>query len=495
MKKFFKKIGKGIKKGVKKIGKALKTGMKSVSKALGPVGTLALSLMLPGIGAAWAGFTGAAATATGAMGTVMRGIAAAGNAVGTVYSSVTGMLGSVVKAIPGVGDMYTKLSNFTGEMMDRGRMALGLPTSGATTAANTAAVGNEMSVELEPMKVDTTKLQKKNLLDIDTNFKVEMKDPGGTFFEGGELGSVPVDYNVPTGEKMTVGGVQTDVVTSTAQPLKTKMANFKQEDWDALGIDKNVNRDFTDMEMAKINDYQPTNVVQSKPLEYTKDLTPMSQYTPDSKFIVKAGKASPAEVMSTEDFLDKEALQDPNGFTKVRSNIKVDSRTIGDGVEIDDVSFETYDVRTKDLTSDQLKQINRTNREIDYFNNQRDRILGAATLEDGTINPEFNQLDKNMVGLKRGAKLAAGAEALVNTAMEEEPVGGGGGGDVPVLTYNMESATDYSQAYASAFQGAGYVGPNDFTSYANAGFYGGDPFSIAQYNKVRAPQPTVRLGG
>ncbi len=297
---------------------------------------------------------------------------------------------------------------------------------------------------------------------------------------------------------MTVGGVQADVVTSTAQPLKTKMANFKQEDWDALGIDKNVNRDFTDMEMAKINDYQPTNVVQSKPLEYTKDLTPMSQYTPDSKFIVKAGKASPAEVMSTEDFLDKEALQDPNGFTKVRSNIKVDRRTIGDGVEIDDVSFETYDVRTKDLTSDQLKQINRTNREIDYFNNQRDKILGAATLEDGTINPEFNQLDKNMVGLKRGAALAAKGEAAYNileTGLAEEAPEVPSAPLTPMLAYNIESATDYSQAYASAFQGAGYVGPNDFTSYANAGFYGGDPFSIAQYNKVRAPQPTVRLGG
>ena len=64
-----------------------------------------------------------------------------------------------------------------------------------------------------------------------------------------------------------------------------------------------------------------------------------------------------------------------------------------------------------------------------------------------------------------------------------------------MLAYNIESPTDYSQAYASAFQSAGYVGANDFNSYANAGYYGGDPFSIAQYNRVRAPQPTIRLGG
>ena len=46
MKKFFKKVFKGIKKVVKPIGKALKKGIGKVSNALGPVGMLALSLML-----------------------------------------------------------------------------------------------------------------------------------------------------------------------------------------------------------------------------------------------------------------------------------------------------------------------------------------------------------------------------------------------------------------------------------------------------------------
>ena len=375
-------------------------------------------------------------------------------------------------------------------MMDRGRMALGLPTSGATTAANTAKTANDMSVELEPIKVDTKELKTKNLLDVDTDFKVEMKDTGGTFVEGVEMGSVPVDYGLPTPDS-TLGGVTR--IDATAQSLQTKMANLQQSDWDALGIDKNVNREFTDMEMAKINDYQPTNIAQSKPLDYTKDLTPMSQYTPDSKFIVQTGKASPAQVMSSEDFLAQQSLQDPTGFTQVRNNVKVNNKVVGE-IDVDELTYDTYDVKTADLTSDQIKQINRTNSEIDYFNNQRDRIVSAATLEDGTINPKFNELDRTMVGLKRGAALAAGAETLLNTATEEEPMGGSGE-IAPMLAYNIESPTDYSQAYASAFQGAGYVGANDFNSYANAGYYGGDPFSIAQYNRVRAPQPTVRLGG
>ena len=80
----------------------------------------------------------------------------------------------------------------------------------------------------------------------------------------------------------------------------------------------------------KHNDYQPTNIAQSKPLDYTKDLTPMSQYTPDSKFIVQAGKASPAQVMSSEDFLAQQSLQDPTGFTQVRNNVKVNNKVVGE---------------------------------------------------------------------------------------------------------------------------------------------------------------------
>ena len=104
-------------------------------------------------------------------------------------------------------------------------------------------------------------------------------------------------------------------------------------------------------------------------------------------------------------------------------------------------------------------------------------------------------MNKNMVGLKRGTAIAAAGESLLNTATEPEPVGSGGS-VLPMLDTEIQGATDYSQAYASAFQGAGYVGPNDFNSYANAGYYGGDPFSIAQYNRrVPTPQANIRIGG
>ena len=491
MKKFFKKIFKGIKKVVKPIGKALKKGLGKIGKALGPVGTLALSLMLPGIGAAWASFAGAgglAATTGGVLGGVMKGIAAAGNAVGTVYSSVSSMVGSVVKAIPGVGDAYTKLANFTTKMMDKGRMSMGLPTSKATTAAGTVDAGNEFANQVKEFEVKPD-IKQKSLLQVDDAIKVEMKDPE-LFTSGGDM-NLNVDGSLPDTSRLD--GI--NQVTSSAQPLQNKMSQFTQDDWDVLGIDKNVNRDFTDMELAKINDYTPKNIATStKPLEYTKDLNPMEQYTPKQQFTVTKTKPKVASVISPDDVVTQQAYGDPQGITQVRNNLREETINIGQATT-SRVNYDTIDVRTADLTPEMIKQNNEIVSTTDYFNKQSDRILADATLEDGSINPEYTDMNKNMVGLKRASKNIAGVTGGVDvlSTEEEKPFEPG---VLPMLDTDINGATDYSQAYASAFQGAGYVGPNDFNSYANAGYYGGDPFSIAQYNRrVPTPQANIRIGG
>tara|TARA_R110002020_G_scaffold412924_2_gene622487 strand:- start:3038 stop:4513 length:1476 start_codon:yes stop_codon:yes gene_type:complete len=491
MKKFFKKVFKGIKKVVKPIGKALKKGLGKIGKALGPVGTLALSLMLPGIGAAWASFAGAgglAATTGGVLGGVMKGIAAAGNAVGTVYSSVSSMVGSVVKAIPGVGDAYTKLANFTTKMMDKGRMSMGLPTSKATTAAGTVDAGNEFANQVKEFEVKPD-IKQKSLLQVDDAIKVEMKDPE-LFTSGGDM-NLNVDGSLPDTSRLD--GI--NQVTSSAQPLQNKMSQFTQDDWDVLGIDKNVNRDFTDMELAKINDYTPKNIATStKPLEYTKDLNPMEQYTPKQQFTVTKTKPKVASVISPDDVVTQQAYGDPQGITQVRNNLREETINIGQATT-SRVNYDTIDVRTADLTPEMIKQNNEIVSTTDYFNKQSDRILADATLEDGSINPEYTDMNKNMVGLKRASKNIAGVTGGVDvlSTEEEKPFEPG---VLPMLDTDINGATDYSQAYASAFQGAGYVGPNDFNSYANAGYYGGDPFSIAQYNRrVPTPQANIRIGG
>ena len=97
---------------------------------------------------------------------------------------------------------------------------------------------------------------------------------------------------------------------------------------------------------------------------------------------------------------------------------------------------------------------------------------------------------------KRGAALGAAGEGLYRSLTASEEMTGGGGGFNPNLLMDttITSATDYSSAYAGAFQGAGFVGPNEFNSYAQAGYYGGDPYSLSQYRRIAPPQANIRIG-
>ena len=71
------KIGKKIAKGFRKVGRALKKGLGKIGKAfgkLGPLGSLALSFILPGVGT-WL-TTGPLASVVNP---IIEGISAAGN--------------------------------------------------------------------------------------------------------------------------------------------------------------------------------------------------------------------------------------------------------------------------------------------------------------------------------------------------------------------------------------------------------------------------------
>ena len=511
MKKFFKKVFKGIKKVVKPIGKALKKGLGKIGKALGPVGTLALSLMLPGIGAAWASFAGAgglAATTGGVLGGVMKGIAAAGNAVGTVYSSVSSMVGSVVKAIPGVGDAYTKLSTFTTKMMDKGRMAMGLPTSSATTAANTAAMNNESIAKDNLQIVDTEKAtQMPSMLEQD----VTTSDINTTFESKGttkldlSLDDV-TDFRTPAQiqqdevkKQMVDGAFKLEGTNVPQTELGKKMSSMSNEDFKTLGIDRNdLSRDLTEIEKIKINDFVPSPAQTPTVADIPKSTIDVNQYTSRPTFSID--KKPTMTIQSPEDFINS---QNTTEFVDIFQDMKVVEEPVGQSF-VNRMEGTPVKVRRDSLTDDQFKFYQERNSEFTHFNKQADRVIADATItttdKDGkiissTIDPDYTDLNKNMVGLKRGTAIAAAGEGLLNTATEPE-LEGSAGSVLPMLETDINGATDYSQAYASAFQGAGYVGPNDFNSYANAGYYGGDPFSIAQYNRrVPTPQANIRIGG
>lgn len=105
LRKLGKKIGRGLKKIGKKIGKAFKKVLKPFAKVfnkLGPIGTMALMMFLPGIGAAMAGW---GAGMGGTLGTIVK---FAGNALhyvasapGKIFGTITDMVGASWNAITG----------------------------------------------------------------------------------------------------------------------------------------------------------------------------------------------------------------------------------------------------------------------------------------------------------------------------------------------------------------------------------------------------------
>jgi hypothetical protein len=156
IKKFFKKVFKKFKKILSPIGKELKRGLKGVGKffgKLGPIGTLALSLMLPGIGSAltsfgaWAGVgAGAAApfsgTIFGPLGKVIQGVAKVGAKAGEVFGSVSEFVGSAVNNL--TGGKAGEFSNWVSNKLDKTRQMFGLETSmDQTTFDSTLAENSE----------------------------------------------------------------------------------------------------------------------------------------------------------------------------------------------------------------------------------------------------------------------------------------------------------------------------------------------------------------
>jgi hypothetical protein len=118
------KIGKKIGRAFKKVGRSLKKGLGKVARAfgkLGPLGSIALSFIIPGVG----GWIGNLAGQQGFLGTIARGIQTAagyvGEGVSRVFTSVTDAIGAGMNKVgslfgkQGVGDTFQNfVSDVTG---------------------------------------------------------------------------------------------------------------------------------------------------------------------------------------------------------------------------------------------------------------------------------------------------------------------------------------------------------------------------------------------
>ena len=443
--KIFKKIFKGIKKVVKSIGKGLKKGLAKISKALGPVGMLALTLMMPALGGVWASFGGAgaaggfaaaagttAATTTGLLGSVFRGIAVAGNAIGSVYSSVTGMLGSVVKKIPIVGDVVTKVSSVTSDVLNQGRMAVGLPVSGSST------VVSEFATEGQDLKKSLTTLP--TTID-DPSMLAPDKNIDGRITGLDKKISEDLQANIYTDPLNTATAkLETTIEAPTIKAPSSQYAFTTKGDFSPLADPTKF-----DTVDVYLDPYTETKIVgkASMPVHYSGPATTVPRHTIPNEFLEKQNK-----FFKYADYSDK------------------DWRRV-----IADASPEIKETKWVDGVK-------------------------VETTKQGGIDPNYSEADKSMHYAKRGAALGAAGEGLYRSLTASEEMTGGGGGFNPNLLMDttITSATDYSSAYAGAFQGAGFVGPNEFNSYAQAGYYGGDPYSLSQYRRIAPPQANIRIG-
>lgn len=407
-KKFVKKAFKRIKKIVKPIGKALKKGLGKIGKAfgkLGPIGTLALTLMLPGLGAAWGTFGNWAATASGPLGAVMRGIHTAGNVAGNIFSRVSDMVGSAVKNTVGklpvgkgknLADVYGEFSNWVGNKLDDFRLKAGLPTSNRLTPEIAATDAETLGKEITSIKGTDAYPQ---FVDAE----VSLKDGSGLLSK-----SSPTAITTPD----TIGAGDINVDFKMGKP------------------------DLPSMKNMAVSQGNTTNVV--------------------------------------------------TGF-------EVDKSFIGEDVEVIKMTPTYETVPSSVLSKDQIYRNNRLNAYAQSVNTRSDSILKAAK-----DNPLFSQRDVLSMDTQKLAGFT-GKAAVLETGLgeEEQQVGYTAPADVIPLPTNVTTASDYERQYSQQFNTLGYQGPNTLAGFAQAGYYGGDPFSFNQLiksNAVAVPQATVNIG-
>jgi len=454
MKKLFKKVFKSIKKVFKPIGKELKRGLKGVGKffgKLGPVGTLALSLMIPGAGtlmgslgnvvgnvAASAPFQG---TIFGPLGKVIQGVAKVANTGGKVFNSITKFVGDTVNTITGGtfkqpemikgpdGNMIVnpdykqgysrKFGDWVSEKLDNTRRMFGLETSmdekgfEQTLKANEEAVaGVQSTTEIKNYAQSAEGQIEKSLSTFDIN-----KKPTPGIFDK--------DYKLPKGD----GSIES--ILSPTKVSENKF-NVTTEGLDLDEIMKNVNREVINV-----------------PIGY------------DTTASETLGKFA----------------NDKNSFNRI--NIK------------------TKEVYKDMLTPDQVDMIDieNSNYYADFQNNRLDKtekFVGSLNAED-TANLTAENIDRQLLKQDAAAiaKPATFVGGLLTPDTPPESTGFSSGYVQPLSTETDRK--QYMGGVEAAYAGLGYKGPQTLEGYHMAGAYGNTPYNYFQMGQRSQPMMTTPM--
>tara|TARA_R110002050_G_scaffold231955_2_gene367774 strand:+ start:922 stop:2262 length:1341 start_codon:yes stop_codon:yes gene_type:complete len=430
MKKFFKKTFKRIKKGVKSIGRSLKKGLGKIGKAfgkLGPVGTLALSLMLPGLGSAFTSFGSWANTLSGPLGAVMKGIHTAGNMAGTVYSSVTEMVGGVVRNTIGklpvgggqtLASSYDRLTGWVSNKINTSRQKFGMETNMTDTSLDKTLKANENAIK------NVSSIQENQ---IGKSIDATMKQP-----------------------------------IDTSSLLKPTSNNIKLPDGSGVTFDNKGLLEMSNYKAGQLN----------MPDLKISDMTNLPKTSLDTIDINKL------QTMG-------ETIKVPVGYEKsIPKNIQENMKDLGfdNTTAPSNYSMKYKEVYKNNLTPKQLEIIDTTNTQYytDYQNNRTDNFL--KTSDDKTGQLKTRSLLTQDIKANMPTKLKTVTDIL---SPEEETVQTTGGVNYStLLDTDVTSMNDYTRnaqtqpAYMNA-------GANDFSSMYAQGNYGGDIFTFANILRQR----------
>lgn len=237
LRKTFKKIGKGIKKIGRKIGKAFKSIIKPFAKVfgkLGPIGSIAMMMVMPGLGQMLAGF--GAGTVTQTLGAFAgNAVKFVGNAINFVATAPQKILGSITNGITNAWNGLTSaqlpagqnswFDNFKSDMTKTWTSggvtpldAAGKPTGPAVGEGNFFDYSQQGQVKIDNFKADFTKSRgqikdiftkdKRTLLsDSDVNTMVKEGQLSATEFDQLQKGTMEGFKLAPT-DKGVLGNLR-----------------------------------------------------------------------------------------------------------------------------------------------------------------------------------------------------------------------------------------------------------------------------------------------
>jgi hypothetical protein len=449
MKKLFKKVFKSIKKVFKPIGKELKRGLKGVGKffgKLGPVGTLALSLMIPGVG-----------TLLGSLGTAVGNVAATAPWSGTIF----GPLGKVIQGVAQVaktgGNVYSSITKFVGDTVNT--------ITGGTFKQPEMIAGPDGKMIVNP--------------DYKQGYSRKFGD-----WVSKKLDKTRRMFGLETG--MDAQGFDA-TLEANAKKIENK-------------VDVNS---IAAVDTTKIDLTKPTLTFEEK-LQASFDAQPKGILDRELKAEEVLGrnelglldtKISPTDKTIAELYPDRETIDVPIGYDETTSE------TLGKFAN-DKNSFNRINMKTKTVFKDQLTpdqidaiDIENTNYYADFQNNRLDKtekFVGSLNAED-TANLTADNIDIQLLRQDAAAitKPATFVGGLLTPDAPPESDGSSDGSVQPLSTDT--DIKQYMGGVEAAYAGLGYKGPQTLDGYHMAGAYGNTPYNYFQIGQRSQPMMTTPM--